>query len=50
MYIDIRNYEDTLDAINAILNSKEICEIKLEPKGIAVVQIKRQVKSVEKAK
>ena len=47
--IDIRDYPLTIEAINATLNSKNIAEVKLEPKGIAVVEIKRQVKSIEKS-
>ena len=47
--IDIKNHPETIEAINAILNAKNIAEIKTEPKGIAVVEIKRQVKSIEKA-
>lgn len=47
--IDIRDYPKTIDALNAILNGKNIAEVKSEPKGIAVVEIKRQVKSIEKA-
>ena len=47
--IDIRDYPATMDAINAVINAKNIAEIKREPKGIAVVEIKRQVKSIEKA-
>lgn len=46
--IDIRNYPDSIEAINAALNSKEIAEIKIEPKGIAVVVVRRTVKSIEK--
>ena len=47
--IDVRDFPATLDAINACLNAKNIAEVKREPKGIAVVEIKRQVKSIEKA-
>ena len=47
--IDIKDYPETIAAINAILNGKNIAEVKTEPKGIAVVEIKRQVKSIEKA-
>lgn len=46
--IDIREYEETINAINAALNSKEIAEVKIEPKGIAVVVVRRTVKSIEK--
>ena len=46
--IDVREYPETIDAINAALNSKEIAEIKIEPKGIAVVVVRRTVKSIEK--
>lgn len=47
--IDIRKYPAAIDALNAILNSKNIAEVKNEPKGIAVIEIRRQVKSIEKA-
>lgn len=50
MNIDIKKHQETIDAINAILSNKDIAEVKLEPKGIAVVAIKRQVKSVENVK
>ncbi len=50
MKIDISQHPETIEAINAILSNKDIAEIKLEPKGIAVVAIKRQVKSVESVK
>ena len=46
--IDVREYPETIAAINAALNSKEIAEIKIEPKGIAVVVVRRTVKSIEK--
>jgi hypothetical protein len=46
--IDIRDYPETIESINAALNSKEIAEIKYEPKGLAVVVIRRTVKSIEK--
>jgi hypothetical protein len=46
--IDIKNSPQTIEAINAILNAKNIAEVKIEPKGVAVIEIKRQVKSIEK--
>ena len=49
MNVDIRDYPAVCEAINAALNSKNIVEVKKEPKGIAVVEIKRQVKTIEKA-
>lgn len=48
LMIDIKNSPQTLEAINAILNAKNIAEVKIEPKGVAVIEIKRQVKSIEK--
>lgn len=47
--INILDYPAVCEAISAALNSKNIVEVKLEPKGIAVVEIKRQVKTIEKA-
>ena len=46
--IDIRDYPQTIEAINATLNMDEIAEVKREPKGLAVVVIRRTVKSIEK--
>lgn len=40
---DIRDYPKILDAINAIINSKGLAEVKIEPKGITVVEQKRNV-------
>lgn len=48
MEIDIRKYPKTIDEINRILKNKEICEIKIEPKGVSVVRIARKVQSIEK--
>lgn len=48
--IDIKDSPQTIEAINAILNAKNIAEVKIEPKGVAVIEIKRQVKSIEKTK
>ena len=48
--IRIQDYPAALEAINAALNAKNIVEVKKEPKGIAVVEIKRQVKTIEQAK
>ena len=50
LMIDIREYPGTVEAINAALNSKEIAEVKIEPKGIAVVVVRRTVKSIEQKK
>ena len=47
--IDIRDYPAVCEAINSLLNARNIVEVKNEPKGIAVVEIKRQVKTIEKA-
>jgi len=48
MAIDIKDYPKTVEEINRILSNKEICEVKLEPKGISVVRISRKVQSIEK--
>ena len=48
MEIDIRKYPKTIEEINRILKNKEICEIKVEPKGISVVRISRKVQSIDK--
>lgn len=42
----IRDNAEVLAAIDAILNNNGIAEVKIEPKGIAVVEIKRTVKSI----
>lgn len=47
--IDIQDYPSVIEAINLALNNKDIVEVKTEPKGVAVVVIKRQVKTIEKA-
>lgn len=49
MEIDIRNHDEAINAINAALANKSIVEVKLEPKGVAVVEIKRTVKSISPA-
>ena len=38
---DIRKYQHIIDAINAILDSEGIAEVKWEKTGLTVVQIKR---------
>ena len=43
---DIRDYPAVLDAINAIINSKGLAEVKIEPKGLAVVEQKRTVVTI----
>lgn len=48
MEIDIRRYPKAIEEINRILKNKEICEVKLEPKGISVVRIARKVQIIEK--
>lgn len=48
--LDIRNMPGVIDAINAIINNREIAEVKLEPKGVSVVAIHRAVKTIEKIK
>lgn len=48
MEIDITKYPKTIEEINRIISNKEICEVKLEPKGISVVRIARKVQSIEK--
>lgn len=47
---DIRNYPKVIDAINAIINSKGLAEVKIEPKGIAVVEQKRTVVTISEIK
>ena len=48
MDIDIRDYPKTIEEINRILKNKEICEVKIEPKGISVVRISRKVQIIDK--
>lgn len=48
MEIDITKYPKTIEEINRILGNKEICEVKIEPKGISVVRISRKVQSIDK--
>lgn len=43
--IDIRNHNEALNALNAILNNKGIAEIKQERHGLSVVEIKRTLKT-----
>lgn len=45
MDIDIRNYPDRIDEINAVLNNKGIAEVKIERSGPVVVEIKRTLKT-----
>ena len=45
--VDIRNYPKVIDAINAVINSRGLAEVKIEPKGIAVVEQKRYVMITE---
>ena len=54
---DIRNYEETCNTINAILNNKGVCEVHNEirkdengnvVRTVVVVEQKRTVKSREK--
>lgn len=44
--LDIRQMPDVIDKINTALNSREIAEIKIEPKGVSVVIIHRAVKVI----
>lgn len=48
MEIDIRNHPHAIEEINRILKNKEICEVKIEPKGISVVRISRKVQIIDK--
>ena len=45
--IDIKNYPKVIKTINEALNFGAIIEIKLERKGISVVEISRKVKNIE---
>ena len=49
--MDIREYPEVVDAINAIITNKGVAEIKLEKKDtIVVVETSRQVKNMTPAK
>lgn len=45
--IDIRNIPEVVEAINAILNSKGIAEVKKERDGVAVVEIARKLRTTK---
>lgn len=47
---DIRKYQHIIDAINAILDSEGIAEVKWEKTGLTVVQIKRTLVTPRKEK
>ena len=44
--MDIKQNKEVLDTINAIVNSGNIAEVKMEKKGLTVVEITRKVKIV----
>ena len=50
--IDIRQMDEAVEAINAILNNRGIAEVKLEGKGTrpTVVEIKRTLKTAKERK
>lgn len=41
---DITKNKDALDTLNAIINNRGIAEVKVESKGITIVEIKRTMK------
>lgn len=48
--LDIKDYPEAIRIINKALNYGAIIEIKLERKGISVVEIARKVKIIEPPK
>lgn len=46
--INITEYPEIINTINAILNNKGIAEIKQEKAGISVVEIRRTLKTAKK--
>ena len=48
--IDISKCKDIIEAINSILNSEGIAEVKKERSGLTVVQIKRTLVTPRKEK
>ena len=48
--IDIRDYPEVIDAINAVINSRGLAEVKIEQKGIAVVEQKRTIITIVEPK
>lgn len=45
--INITDYPEIIETINAILNNKGIAEIKQERRGISVVEIRRTLKTTK---
>ena len=43
--IDLAKHPEIIALINAIINDKGICEIKIERRGVTVVEIKRTLKN-----
>lgn len=42
--IDIKDNPHIIELINGILNNKGICEVKVESKGVVVVEIQRTLR------
>ena len=49
-WMDIRDYPEVVEAINAIITNKGTAEIKLEKTKLVVVETARQVKNMTPAK